>query len=73
LLGGGEVPNHFGKEGFCEGQAAEGFAAVAFPLIGSHEGVELAEFDQANKLGFLGGEETEFGFEGWEEVLLEAV
>jgi len=73
LLGGGEVPNHFGKEGFCESQATERFAAVAFPLKGSHEGVELAEFDQANKLGFLGGKESEFGFEGWEEVLLEAV
>lgn len=73
LFGGGEVPNHFGEEGFCQGQAAERFAAVAFPLIGSHEGVELAEFDQANELGFLGGEESELGFEGREEVLLEAV
>ena len=73
LLGGGEVPNHFCEEGFCQGQAAEWFAAVAFPLKGSHEGVELAEFDQADELGFLGGEEAEFGFEGRKEVLLEAV
>jgi hypothetical protein len=73
LFGGGEVPNHFCEEGFCQRQAAEWFAAIAFPLKGSHEGVELAEFDQADKLGFLGSEETEFGFEGREEVLLEAV
>ena len=73
LLGGGEVPNHFCEEGFCQGQAAEWFAAGAFPLKGSHESVELAEFDQADKLVFLGSEEAEFGFEGREEVLLEAV
>ncbi len=73
LFGGVEVPNHFCEEGFCQRQAAEWFASVAFPLKGSHEGVELAEFDQADELGFLGGEEAEFGFEGREEVLLEAV
>jgi hypothetical protein len=72
-LGGGKIPDHFGNKRFGQSQTGKRFATVAFPFISGHESVELTKFDNANELGFLGREGSEFGFESREEFLLQAV
>ena len=72
-LGGGKIPNHFGNKRFGQSQTGKRFATVAFPFISGHESVELTKFDNANELGFLGREGSEFGFKSREEFLLQAV
>jgi len=73
ILGGRKIPNHFGDKSLGHGQSGERFATIAFPLIRGHESVKFTKFDDANKLCFLGGEGSEFGFESREEILLEAI
>lgn len=72
-LGGGKIPNHFGNKRFGQSQTGKRFATVAFPFISGHESVELTKFDNANELGFLGREGSEFGLKSREEFLLQAV
>lgn len=73
ILGCGKIPDHFGDKSLGHGQSGERFATVAFPLIRGHESMKFTKFNDANKLGFLGGEGSEFGFESREEFLLQAV